>query len=186
MKLRVGPLRPALLCLALALVLSDLPVETVVANLTFVLLVLSRVLPAVSATMGSLNKLVKSEPFKYSWDTFVREGRTYWDGVRNFQARNNLRSMRTGDLVLFYHSNEGKEVVGVAEVAKEAYQDPTTDDDRWVVVDLVPHKTLRKPVSLASIKQHPKLAKMALIKQSRLSVLPVTAAEFRTILSLSD
>ena len=92
--------------------------------------------------------LVKSEPFKYSWDQFVKDGSTYWDGVRNYQARNNLKAMKKGDRVLYYHSNEGLEVVGVAQVIKEAYQDPTTDDERWVVVDLKPVKKLKKPVPL--------------------------------------
>ena len=97
--------------------------------------------------------LVKSEPFKYSWDEFVSDGSTYWDGVRNALARNNLRAMRKGDLVLYYHSNEGKEVVGIARVTKTAYQDPTTDDDRWVVVDLAPVKALKQAVPLGVIGQ---------------------------------
>jgi predicted RNA-binding protein with PUA-like domain len=96
--------------------------------------------------------LVKSEPFKYSWDQFEKEGKTFWDGVRNYQARNNLRNMKKGDLVLWYHSNEGMEVVGVAKVVKEAYQDPTTDETAWVVVDLKPFKKLKRAVSLAEIK----------------------------------
>src|SRR5687767_13873626 len=96
--------------------------------------------------------LVKSEPVKYSWDRLVKEGRTVWDGVRNFQARNNLKAMKTGDLVLFYHSNEGKEVVGIAKVLKEYYQDPTTQDPQWVVVDLAPVEALKNPVSLEKIK----------------------------------
>ncbi|HAE69493.1 MAG TPA: EVE domain-containing protein, partial [Sphingobacterium sp.] len=96
--------------------------------------------------------LVKSEPFKYSWEQFNKDGRTFWDGVRNYQARNNIKAMKEGDLVLFYHSNEGKEVVGVAKVVKEFYQDPTTDDERWVVVDLAPVETLKKSVTLETIK----------------------------------
>jgi predicted RNA-binding protein with PUA-like domain len=128
--------------------------------------------------------LVKSEPFKYSWDDFLKDGWTYWDGVRNYQARNNLQSMKTGDLVLYYHSNEGLEVVGIAEVIKEAYQDPTTDDERWVVVDLKPKATFQKPVSLNEIKQDRRLKDIALIKQSRLSVMPVTKREFDTIKSM--
>ena len=97
--------------------------------------------------------LVKSEPFKYSWDKFNEDGRTFWDGVRNYQARNNLRDMKKGDLVLFYHSNEGKNVVGIAKVVKESYQDPTTDDTNWLVVDLAPVEALKNPVSLEQIKK---------------------------------
>lgn len=128
--------------------------------------------------------LVKSEPYKYSWDTFVSEGRTFWDGVRNYQARNNLQAMKVGDLVLYYHSNEGKEVVGVARVVTEAYPDPTTDDPRWVVVDLEPVKALPMPVPLEAIKTHPDTAAMPLIKQSRLSVMPVTEQEYRAVLAI--
>ena len=128
--------------------------------------------------------LVKSEPFKYSWDKFVEDGQTFWDGVRNYQARNNLRAMNKGDEVLFYHSNEGKEVVGVAKVVKEYYQDPTIDDERWVVVDLKPGKKLKKPVTLQQIKQDDRLQNMGLIRQSRLSVMPVTEDEFHMILAM--
>ena len=128
--------------------------------------------------------LVKSEPFKYSWDEFVKDGSTYWDGVRNYTARNNLAAMKKGDLVLYYHSNEGKEVVGVARVTGESYPDPTTDDERWVVVDLKPVKPLKKPVTLAEIKADPKLGEMALVKQSRLSVSPVEKPAFDHILKL--
>lgn len=128
--------------------------------------------------------LVKSEPFKYSWDRFVEEGRTFWDGVRNFQARNNLKAMKEGDLVLYYHSNEGKEIVGIAEVVKEFYQDPTTEDTQWVVVDLSPKEPLQRPVTLAQIKSEPRLENIGLIKQSRLSVMPVTREEFDVILEL--
>src|SRR3546814_14236336 len=95
--------------------------------------------------------LVKSEPFKYSWQQFLVDKQTVWDGVRNYQARNNLQAMKKGDLVLFYHSNEGKEVVGIAKVVTEAYQDPTTTDERWVVVDLAPVETLKRPVTLEEI-----------------------------------
>ncbi len=130
--------------------------------------------------------LVKSEPFKYSWDDFVKDGGTYWDGVRNYQARNNLKTMKKGDLVLYYHSNEGLEVVGVAKVASEFYQDPTTDDDRWVVVDLEPVKTLKHPVSLSDIKQEKRLQNISLIKQSRLSVMPVTNEEYDLILKMGN
>lgn len=128
--------------------------------------------------------LVKSEPFKYSWQQFLKDGQTFWDGVRNYQARNNLQAMKTGDLVLFYHSNEGKEVVGIAEVIKEHYQDPTTDDARWVVVDLKPVQELDKPVSLAQIKADDQLKDIALVKQGRLSVMPLSAAAFDRIVAL--
>ena len=128
--------------------------------------------------------LVKSEPFKYSWDDFVKDGSTYWDGVRNAQARNNLRAMKKGDLALYYHSNEGKEVVGVAKITKEAYQDPTTPDDRWVVVDLVPVKPMKRNVTLAMIKEDPKLEDIALVKQSRLSVMPMPKPAFDRIVKL--
>ncbi len=128
--------------------------------------------------------LVKSEPFKYSWDDFVRDKSTYWDGVRNYQARNNLKEMKKGDRALFYHSNEGKEIVGVARVTKESYQDPTTDDDRWVVVDLKPVKKLKKAVTLERVKADPLLAEMKLVRQGRLSVAPVTEEEFHRVLDL--
>ena len=129
--------------------------------------------------------LVKSEPFKYSWEQFNKDGRTFWDGVRNYQARNNLKAMKKGDLVLFYHSNEGKEVVGIAKVMKEFYQDPTTDNPNWVVVDLVPIEALKNPVTLEQIKADPYLADIALVRQGRLSVMPLKAAEFDRILALS-
>lgn len=125
--------------------------------------------------------LVKSEPFKYSWEEFLRDGWTYWDGVRNYQARNNLSNMQKGDLVLFYHSNEGLEVVGIAKVIKEAYQDPTIDDSRWVVVDLEPVETLENPVTLNEIKKDKRLKDVALVKQSRLSVMPIKKEEFTII-----
>ncbi|GGG99924.1 EVE domain-containing protein [Pedobacter zeae] len=128
--------------------------------------------------------LVKSEPFKYSWEKFNADGRTFWDGVRNYQARNNLKAMKEGDLVLFYHSNEGKNVVGIAKVVKEFYQDPTTDDTNWVVVDLAPVETLKNPVSLEQIKAEPSLADISLIRQGRLSVMPLKASEFDKILEM--
>ena len=128
--------------------------------------------------------LVKSEPAKYSWDHFVADGSTYWDGVRNPQARNNLQKMGVGDLVLYYHSQEGKEVVGVARVTRTAYADPTTDDGRWVVVDLAPACPLARPVTLEQIKAEPALSGMPLIRQSRLSVMPLRAPEFRRVLKL--
>jgi predicted RNA-binding protein with PUA-like domain len=129
--------------------------------------------------------LVKSEPFKYSWDDFVKDGKTYWDGVRNYAARNNLKAMKKGDQVLFYHSNEGLEIVGIAQVIKEHYQDPTTDDAAWVVVDLKPVKKLKKPVTLAQIKKETDLAKMALIRISQLSVQPVSDEEYKVIMQLA-
>jgi len=129
--------------------------------------------------------LVKSEPFKYSWEQFCKDKKTFWDGVRNYQARNNLRAMAKGDEVLFYHSNEGLAIVGIATVAKTAYQDPTTDDTNWVAVDLKPLKTLKNTVSLATMKQTPGLENLALIKQGRLSVCPVTPMEYKIILDLA-
>lgn len=129
--------------------------------------------------------LVKSEPFKYSWDQFSKDGKTMWDGVRNYQARNNLREMKKGDLVLWYHSNEGLEVVGIAKVVKEHYPDPTTDNPAWLVVDLKPHKKLKKPVSLEIIKADPRLQNIGLVRQGRLSVQALTAPEFDAILELS-
>ena len=128
--------------------------------------------------------LVKQEPETYSWDDFVRDGRTDWTGVRNFQARNNLRQMKVGDRVLFYHSGTGKSVVGVAEVAKAAYPDPTADDPQWVAVDLKPLEGLNEPVPLASIRYHAKLGNLPLIRQSQLSVMPLTKEEFETIVSM--
>jgi predicted RNA-binding protein with PUA-like domain len=128
--------------------------------------------------------LVKQEPETYSWDDFVRDGRTDWTGVRNFQARNNLRQMKVGERVLFYHSGTGKCVVGIAEVAKAAYSDPTVDDPQWVAVDLKPVKALNEPVPLASIRYHAKLANLPLIRQSQLSVMPLTKEEFETIVGM--
>ncbi|WP_183567343.1 EVE domain-containing protein [Mucilaginibacter sp. SP1R1] len=130
--------------------------------------------------------LVKSEPFKYSWEKFNKDGRTFWDGVRNYQARNNLRAMEEGDLVLFYHSNEGKEVVGIAKVVKEAYQDPTTPDPNWVVVDLSPVETLKNPVTLEVIKADEQLKDVGLVKQGRLSVMGLKREEFDRILELGS
>ncbi|MFD1630330.1 EVE domain-containing protein [Pseudopedobacter beijingensis] len=130
--------------------------------------------------------LVKSEPFKYSWEQFNKDGRTFWDGVRNYQARNNLKGMKEGDLVMYYHSNEGKCVVGVAKVVKEFYQDPTTDDTNWVVVDLVPVETLKTPVTLETIKHDEFLQDIALVRQGRLSVMPLKKHEFDRILELSS
>lgn len=129
--------------------------------------------------------LVKQEPSKYSWENFVKDGETHWDGVRNYQARNNLQSMKKGDLVFFYHSITGKDIRGIAQVTREAYPDPTTDDPRWVVVNLKPLKALTHPVTLEEIKIHKDLQEIALVRQSRLSVMPVTGKESQTILKLS-
>ena len=128
--------------------------------------------------------LVKQEPSKYSWEEFLKDKKTYWDGVRNYQARNNLQAMKKGDQVFFYHSVVGKQIVGIAQVTREYYPDPTTDDPAWVVVDLKPIKSLKVPVTLAQIKSHPKLNEIALVKQSRLSVIPLTQSEFKIILGL--
>lgn len=128
--------------------------------------------------------LIKSEPFKYSWDQFVKDKQTFWDGVRNYAARNNLRTMKKGDEVFFYHSNEGLEIVGIAKVAKEAYQDPTTEDSNWVVVDFKPVKALKKPVSLITIKADKRLQEMQLVRLGRLSVSAVTDDEWGIIMEL--
>lgn len=130
--------------------------------------------------------LVKSEPFKYSWDQFVKEGQTFWDGVRNYAARNNLKAMKKGDLVLWYHSNEGMEIVGIAKVVKEAYQDPTTEEPAWVVVDLKPQKELKKPVSLLQAKSDSRLAQMDLVRLGRLSVQSVTPEQWNIIMELAE
>lgn len=129
--------------------------------------------------------LIKSEPFKYSWDQFVKDKKTFWDGVRNYTARNNMREMKKGDQVFFYHSNEGKDIVGIAKVVKEAYQEPTTDDPNWVAVDFAPVKALKKPVTLEQIKSDKRLAKMELVRLSRLSVSKVQPKEFDAIMELS-
>ena len=129
---------------------------------------------------------MKSEPFKYSWDQLVKDRRTYWDGVRNYEARNTLAAMKKGDLALYYHSNRGKEVVGIAEIVGESYPDPTTDDERWVVVDVAPLLPFSRPVSLATIKADPNLKEIALIRRGRLSVVPITPQEFRYIAKLGE
>jgi predicted RNA-binding protein with PUA-like domain len=126
--------------------------------------------------------LVKSEPSVYPWSKLVEEGSAVWDGVRNFEARNNLRAMKKGDLLLFYHSNEGKDVVGVARVKREAYQDPTTTGD-WSVVEIEPVKPLARPVTLDEMRGMKALASMAILKKSRLSVSPVTKAELAAVLA---
>jgi len=125
--------------------------------------------------------LVKSEPSKYSWDQLVKDKKTFWDGVRNYAARNNLREMKKGDQVFFYHSNEGLAIVGIAEVVKEAYQDPTTDDPNWVVVELKPVKALPNPVTLSDIKSDKSLAEMQLVRLGRLSVSAVTPEEYKMV-----
>jgi len=128
--------------------------------------------------------LAKTEPSTYSWQRFVEEKRARWDGVRNYQARNNLAEMKKGDEVLIYHSGDDKAVVGIASVSKAAYPDPTIDDERWVCVDLVPVRALGKPVPLATIKAEPSLKDVALVRHTRLSVMPLGAAEFRAIVAL--
>lgn len=128
--------------------------------------------------------LVKQEPETYSWDDLVRDGQTEWTGVRNFQARNNLRQMQPGDRVLFYHSGKDKAVVGIAEVAKAPYADPTADDPQWVAVDLKPVKKLGAPVGLAALRYEKRLGQMALLRQSRLSVSALSKIEFEVIVSM--
>jgi predicted RNA-binding protein with PUA-like domain len=128
--------------------------------------------------------LVKQEPTEYAWADFVRDGRTAWTGVRNFQARNHLRAMKRGDPVLYYHSGADRAVVGVARVEREAYPDPTATEGDWSCVDLVPVKALARPVTLAEIKADPALKDMPLLRQARLSVMPLTAAQFRRLLAL--
>ena len=129
--------------------------------------------------------LIKSEPFKYSWEQFVKDKQTFWDGVRNYAARIHLRSMKKGEEVFFYHSNEGMEIVGIAKVSKEAYQDPTTQED-WSAVDFKPHKKLKNPVTLAQMKADKRLANMALIRIGRLSVSPVTDEEWSVIMEMAE
>jgi len=130
--------------------------------------------------------MVKQEPETYSWDDFVNDGSTDWSGVRNYQARNNLRGMKVGDRVLFYHSGKGKEVVGVAEVVKSAYPDPTAEDDQWVAVDLKPVKPLTNPVQLAAIRYDKRLSNLPLIRQSQLSVMALSKDEFDVIVAMGN
>lgn len=130
--------------------------------------------------------LVKSEPSAYSWDQFVQDGRTFWSGVRNYQARNNLKLMKNGDLVFYYHSNEGLEIVGIAQVVQEFYQDPTTEDTNWVVVDLKPYVRLHKPVTLREIKASEALKSINLLRQGRLSVVQITKDEFYKVLEMAE
>lgn len=130
--------------------------------------------------------LVKQEPDDYSWATFLKEGRTAWTGVRNFQARNNLRAMKKGDHVLFYHSVTDKQVMGITRVEKQAYPDPTAEDDTWSCVDLMPVKSLKRPVPLEEIKADKTLQDLPLLRQSRLSVMPLTRGEYLRILKLGQ
>jgi len=129
--------------------------------------------------------LVKSEPSTYGWDQLVKDKQTRWDGVRSYAARNHLKAMKKGDEVLFYHSNEGLEIVGIAKVAKEYYQDPTTDEEAWVAVDLKPYKKLKKPVPMTVIKNDKRFADMALVRIGRLSVQPVSDKEWAAIMQLA-
>jgi len=130
--------------------------------------------------------LMKTEPDTFSWDDLVRDKRTKWDGVRNYQARNNMKAMRKGDRVLIYHSVSDKACVGIAEVAKQHYPEPTKDKGDWVLVDLVPVKKLKTPVTLETIKHTPALKNIAVVKQARLSVSPLSKAEFDAIVKLSQ
>jgi predicted RNA-binding protein with PUA-like domain len=130
--------------------------------------------------------LVKSEPSVYSWEDFQKDGKTSWEGVRNYAARNHLRAMKKGDEVFYYHSNEGLSIVGIAKVIKEAYQDPTTAEEAWVTVDLKPVKSLKHPVSMKQIKNEKRLQDMALLRISRLSVQPVTEAEWMVVLEMAQ
>jgi predicted RNA-binding protein with PUA-like domain len=133
--------------------------------------------------MAKQHFLIKSEPYKYSFSDLVRDGKTTWDGVRNFEARNNIRSMKKGDVCLFYHSNEGKAVVGVARVVREAYPDPSTEDD-WSAVDIEPVKPLKRPVGLDEMRAHRVLGGMMIFRRQRLSVVPVTKGEFGEVVKL--
>jgi predicted RNA-binding protein with PUA-like domain len=130
--------------------------------------------------------LVKSEPSVYSWEDFQKDGKTSWEGVRNYAARNHLRAMKKGDEVFYYHSNEGLSIVGIAKVIKEAYQDPTTAEEAWVTVDLKPVKSLKHPVSMKQIKNEKRLQDMALLRISRLSAQPVTDAEWKVVLEMAQ
>lgn len=130
--------------------------------------------------------LMKTEPGNYSWDDLVKDKGTFWDGVRNYQARNNMKNMKAGDLVLYYHSVDQKSVVGVAKITKEFYQDPGTDDDRWVAVDIVPEYPLKNSITLADIKSEGRLKDMVLVHNMRLSVQPVKREEFDVIIEMSE
>jgi predicted RNA-binding protein with PUA-like domain len=130
--------------------------------------------------------LVKSEPSTYSWQNLQRDKHTRWDGVRNFEARNNLRAMKQGDLVLYYHSGEGKEIVGIAKVVKEGYADPTASEGDWCAVDLAPVKSLARPVALAALKSDKALANLAVVRKPRISVVGISPAEFERILEMAE
>ena len=130
--------------------------------------------------------LIKSEPQKYSWQQFKKDKKTVWDGVRNYAARNNLREMKKGDLAFFYHSNDGMEIVGIAKVVKESYQDPTTEETAWLVVEFAPYKDIKKPITLEQIKKEPILATMDLVRLSRLSVGKVTELEFTKVCNMGE
>lgn len=130
--------------------------------------------------------ILKSEPDVYSYDDLVKQGLGTWDGVRNYQARNNLQAMRKGDLAFFYHSNIGKEIVGIARIEQEAFPDPTVDDARWVAVSVVAEKKLANPVSLMQLKSDPSINHIALVKHSRLSVIPIDKQDFEYIIRLSE
>ena len=130
--------------------------------------------------------LVKSEPSTYSFDQLLKDGATTWDGVRNYAARNNLRAMKKNDEVFYYHSNDGTDIVGIAKVTREAFQDPSSDDETWVAVELKPLKKLKRGVTLNEIKNDAKLKNMALVKNSRLSVQPVTEDEWERVLEMSS
>lgn len=129
--------------------------------------------------------LLKSEPFKYSWQQLLIDGRTCWDGVRNYQARNNLQTMQQGDQAFFYHSNLGLEIVGIVEICRTSYPDPTAPDPRWLAVDVRPLITLDRPVSLSQMKTNHKLNNMAMLKQGRLSVCPISSEEWEEIINMS-
>src|SRR5689334_11263730 len=129
--------------------------------------------------------LVKSEPSVYAFERLIEDGSTVWDGIRNYEARNNLRAMKKGDVLLYYHSNVGKEIVGIARVAKTAYQDPKTDED-WSAIDIEPVKKLKKPVTLVQLKAHKLLKNMQLVKKGRISVTPVTERELDAVLELAE
>lgn len=135
--------------------------------------------------MAKAHFLIKSEPSKYSFDQLVADGRAVWDGIRSFEARNNLRAMKKGDLLLYYHSNEGKAVVGIARVSCEAYPDPTAKDEDWSVVEIEPVRALARPVALDELRAHRVLAKMMMLRRPRLSVVPVTGEEFDAVLDLA-
>jgi len=129
--------------------------------------------------------LIKSEPSSYSWEKLEKDKQTFWDGVRNYAARNNLKAMKKGEEVFFYHSNEGVQIVGIAKCAKEFYQDPTTDDPNWVVVDFKPVRKLKNPVTLAQIKADKRLANMDLVRLGRLSVQAVKEDEWKIVLEMA-